>query len=361
VGNQFYDPKGEGPCTPNPGYDPRRCLLLRGSGDGTNDVLQYFFGGYLSVLGDGLDEDGNAFDLNGIGDPFEGLTWGLNGGDSADNQDATSSFIATSGILPPDEYPQFESWPSSRWDKPGGPFDPHTGDHYMYSQIADVTYKRLTREVVVPAGGGDLTFWTSYDTEADWDFVFVEARTPNGDDWTTLPDANGHTSQDTGQSCPSGWFELHPHLEHYQSVNADGSCSPTGTTGEWNAAEGSSNGWQEWSIDLSDYAGETVEISIAYVSDWATQNLGVFVDDVTLPDGTSTSFETDTGGWEVTGPAEGSGPNANNWIRTTAGGFPVGASITTPNSLITGFGFEGISTQAERDAVMGRALDHLLD
>ena len=361
VGNQFYDPKGEGPCTPNPGYDPRRCLLLRGSGDGTNDVLQYFFGGYLSVLGDGLDEDGNAFDLNGIGDPFEGLTWGLNGGDSADNQDATSSFIATSGILPPDEYPQFESWPSSRWDKPGGPFDPHTGDHYMYSQIADVTYKRLTREVVVPAGGGDLTFWTSYDTEADWDFVFVEARTAGGDDWTTLPDAIGHTSQDTGQSCPSGWFELHPHLEHYQSVNADGSCSPTGTTGEWNAAEGSSNGWQEWSIDLSDYDGETVEISIAYVSDWATQNLGVFVDDVTLPDGTSTSFETDTGGWEVTGPAEGSGPNANNWIRTTAGGFPVGASITTPNSLITGFGFEGISTQAERDAVMGRALDHLLD
>ena len=38
--------------------------------------------------------------------------------------------------------------------------------------------------------------------------------------------------------------------------------------------------------------GETVEISIAYVSDWATQSLGVFVDDVTLPDGTTTSFET---------------------------------------------------------------------
>ena len=27
-----------------------------------------------------------------------------------------------------DEYPQFESWPSSRWDKPGGPFEPHTGE-----------------------------------------------------------------------------------------------------------------------------------------------------------------------------------------------------------------------------------------
>jgi hypothetical protein len=38
VGNQFYDPKGEINCRPlPPGTDPRRCLLLRGSGDGTND------------------------------------------------------------------------------------------------------------------------------------------------------------------------------------------------------------------------------------------------------------------------------------------------------------------------------------
>jgi hypothetical protein len=92
------------------------------------------------------------------------------------------------------------------------------------------------------------------------------------------------------------------------------------------------------------------------------QNLGVFVDDVTLPDGTTTSFEgSDLGGWEVTGPPEGSGPNANNWIQTTSSGFPVGASITTPDSILMGFGLEGISTAAERNAVMGRALDHLLD
>jgi bacillopeptidase F (M6 metalloprotease family) len=233
----------------------------------------------------------------------------------------------------------------------------------VYSQIADVSYKRLTREIAVPASGGDLTFWTSYDTEADWDFLTVEARTADGDDWTTLPDANGNTSQDTGESCPEGWGEeLHPHLLRYQTVNADGTCSPTGNQGgEWNAASGNSGGWQQWSINLDDYAGETVEISIAYISDWSTQNLGVFVDDVTLPDGTSTSFETGLDGWEVTGPPEGSGPNANNWIRTNASAFPVGASITTPNSLFMGFGFEGISTQAERDAVMGRILDHLLD
>ena len=50
VGEQLYDPKGEIACDPPPaGVDERRCLLLAGSGDGTNDVLQYWFGGYLGI------------------------------------------------------------------------------------------------------------------------------------------------------------------------------------------------------------------------------------------------------------------------------------------------------------------------
>jgi hypothetical protein len=369
VGDQLYDPKGEIACSPlPPGIDPRRCLLLRGSGDGTNDVLQYSLGGYLAVANDGH-SNGSAFDAIGIDDPFTGLQWGLNDVTLTPNPLRRSSFIATSGILPVEEFKQFESWPSARYEKPGGPFDPHTGEQYVYSQIADVSYKRLTREVAVPATGGSLTFWTSYDTESHWDHLFVEARTPGQDDWTTLPDANNHTSQDTGDSCPAGWVELHPHLAHYQTLvpgqpgppPVPPSCTATGTTGEWHAASGNSSGWQQWSVDLSRWAGGTVEVSIAYASDWAVQNLGVFVDDVTLPDGTSTSFETGMDGWAITGPPEGSGPNANNWVRTDSSGFPVGAAISTPHSLLLGFGLEGVSTPAERTAVMGRALDHLLE
>ena len=63
VGEQLYDPKGEIACNPLPaGVDERRCLLLAGSGDGTNDVLQYWFGGYLAVGDDGLDAQAHAFD-----------------------------------------------------------------------------------------------------------------------------------------------------------------------------------------------------------------------------------------------------------------------------------------------------------
>ena len=127
----------------------RRCLPLRGSlfgGDLVNDVLEYWFGGFTRSRTTARPER-RLFDMMGVDDPFDGLTWGFNGGDGANNQDSSSSFVATSGILPPDEFPQFQSWPSTRWDKPGGPFDPHTGDQYVYSQIADVSYKRLTREI----------------------------------------------------------------------------------------------------------------------------------------------------------------------------------------------------------------------
>ena len=83
-----------------------------------------------------------------------------------------------------------------------------------------------------------------------------------GDDWTTLPGSNGHTVTAPGASCTAstagGWMSLHPQLLHYVTRNeADATCTSTGTTGEWNAASGSSGGWQEWSVDLSEWAGGT--------------------------------------------------------------------------------------------------------
>ena len=268
---QLYDPTAANAqcATLPPGTDPRRCLVLHGSGDLQGDVLEYWFGGFLLNNGAGLSED-NIFNVLGVDTPFDSLTLMFNGADSAQNGDNANSFIATSGILPPDEFPQFESWVSARYDRPGGPFDPHTGDSYAYSQIADVSFKTISRTVSVPGGGGNLSFWTSYNTEADWDFLFVEAAPAGTGNWTTLPDANGHTTQSTGQSCPAGWFELHPWLERYQTVVSGTECSPTGTSGAWHAASGDSGGWQEWSVNLGAYAGGQVDIRISYASDWAT-------------------------------------------------------------------------------------------
>ncbi|SEF18511.1 M14 family metallopeptidase [Jiangella alba] len=359
-GLQAYDPTAaNAQCAADPAVQAR-CRVLAGSGDLTNDVLQYWLGAYLLVDDAGTTDDGLLDVIGGDEGPFEGMGWGF---DPAGNQDHSNSQVVTSGILDPETYPQFDSWVAARWDREGGPFEPHTGDFYVYSQIGDVSFKRLTNTVSVPAGGATLSFWTSYDTEAAWDHLFVEAAPAGTDDWTTLPDANGNTSQETaGGSCPAGWNTLHPRLEHYQTVVDGTTCLPTGTTGAWNAASGNSGGWQEWSIDLTPYAGGDVDLSISYASDWAVQGLGVFVDDITVSTGDGdTSFETDLGGWEVPGPPEGSAPNANDFLRTTAGGFPEAAVTATPGTLYAGFGLEGIEDAAERAAVMERALKHLLD
>ena len=357
VGTQFYDPQGSSlPCTdPAVSY---RCLALRGSGDGVNDVLQYWYGAYLVTPGAGTNPGGGMYPAHGLSDPFTGFDWGFDPaatGAATDN----ASFITTSGILPESEYPQFSSHPAANYDRPGGPFAPHSGDHYVYSNIADVAYKRLTKTLTVPAGGGHLKFWASFDTEQDWDYLVVEARTPGGDDWTTLPDlsADSITTTDTGQSCPAGWGDqLHPQLHHYQGAD----CSSHGTTGDWNGATGNSGGWHEFDIDLGGYAGGQVEISISYVTDWSTQGLGVFLDDFTEPDGSTTSFESDLGGWTVGDPPPGSAPNSNNWTRTDAAGFPEGAAVRTDHSLLLGFGLEQVDTDANRAQIMGRAMQELM-
>jgi hypothetical protein len=346
------------PCDPNSAADGCQAL--------SDDFLQYYLGAYLYNEDAGTTANGKLYNVEGVDEPFADMSWAF-GGPSANNQDHSASFITTSGILPVADYPQFESWASAKYLRPGGPFDPHTGQYYVYSNIADISYKRLTRTIDVPAGGANLSFWISRDTEPDWDFTFVEAHTVGQDDWTTLPDANGHTSQSTGPddpdlaSCPAGWRELHPWLDHYQTLDAEaGSCTPTGTTGEWNAASGRSAGWEQWSIDLSAYAGKQVEVSIAYASDWSVQGLGAFVDDISISTGASTSFETGLDGWTVTGPPAGSGPNTNNWTRTTAAGFPEGAVVSTPDSIYMGFGFEGIATPEARTAVMRNSMEYLL-
>jgi hypothetical protein len=331
----------------------------------SDDFHQYWLGGYLFLEDGGTGDDGEPVPLDGVtGGAFDGASWTLNGPDSADNhhpnavRGTTFSLLTTSSLEP--TRPQFTSQAQAVWNSgEAGAFAPFSGSRYVYSDRSDVSYKRLVKTVDVPAAGGSLDFWTSYDTEVDWDYLFVEARTPGGDDYVTLPDANGHTSNSTGESCPEGWFELHPHLERYEGAD----CSGAG----WNAATGRSPGWEQWSVDLSQWAGEQVEVSISYVSDWSTQGIGVFLDDLTEPDGTITDLESDLGGWAIEdGTAFGSLPNPNEFELTGDVGFQEGAAVSMSppgaswRTLYLAFGFEGISNADQRDAVMADAMDYLL-
>ena len=384
LGTQLYDPFENRQCRADPAVQAD-CLALSGSGDSQGDPIQYWFGATITTPGGGSDPDtGDPFDVSGIDEPLARLRYGFNGEDSAQNQFTNSSFIATGDFLqvtdPEDSFPQFESWPAAEYlSGLAGPFDPHTGQSFMWSDRADEAYKRLTRTINVPAGGATLSFWTSFNLELDFDYLIVEAHTVGQDNWTTLPDQNGHTTSDlsTDLSCTGGWSNpadaenvLHPFLTHYQTFNpADGTCSSTGSTGEWNAANGSSSGWQRFQVDLAQFAGSQVEISITSLSDWGFQQFpGVFIDDIEVSTGEgSTSFEDDadpTDGWTVPGApqdAEGiEGPNRNDWIRRAGLGIKEGAVVATPDTVYMGHGLEGITGAATRNQVMGRAIGYLL-
>jgi hypothetical protein len=334
----------------------------------TDDFLQYYLGAYIYVGGNPVDpETGHLFPGAGDGDPFGPLTWDF---DPAGNQDYGATFVVTSSILDPAKFPTFAS--SRRlgtWTRPGAaPFAPTDGSFFMAAGRDDEAYKRLHRTVdLTGKQSAELTFKTSFDLEPDYDYTFVEVHELGTDNWTTLPDINGHTSTDTGLSCPttgdgSAWQSLHPFLAHYQTVTGGGdTCSPTGTTGSWNAATGNSGGWQDWKIDLSAYKGKQIEVYITVASDPAVQGLGAWVDEATVTvDGASesTSFETDTGGWQIGPPAEGTVKQVDGWNRTDEQ-LDEGGVVGTNDTVYSGFGFEGIADPADRNAFMQGVLEHL--
>ena len=249
----------------------------------------------------------------------------------------------------------------------------------MWSDRSDEAYKRLTRTITVPAGGATMSFWTSYNLELNFDYMIVEAHTVGQDDWTTLPDQNGHTSSDLSndQSCPGGWSNptdaanvLHPFLTHYQTFDRRRA----------RAARQGRPAVERRERQLGRLAavadrprratpGKQVEVSITSLSDWGFQQFpGVFIDDIAVSTGEgSTSFEDDgdpMDGWTVPGaPQDPQGieePNRNDWVRRAGLGIKEGSVVRSADTLYMGFGFEGIFGTKPRNAVMERAVDYLL-
>jgi murein tripeptide amidase MpaA len=345
-----------------------------------DDFLQYWLGSYTYVGGAGQDPaDDSIFPVEGTSGPFDPLSLTFNGPDSAQNGDFAPTLLVTSSVLDPSTYPTFaDSAAAARWVRPfASPFDPHDGDWFVSAGATDQAYKRLLKPFSIPAGGGKVKFWTSYDLEPDYDYMFVEIHTVGEDDWTTLADENGNTSTDPGLSCPtvspaSAWHSNHPFLTHYQTVTDNGnSCDSTGSSGSWNAATGNSGGWKEWSLPIpAAYNGHNVEISVSVATDPATLGLGAWVDQLQVVDSADIpissadpSFEAGMDGWTTPGPPLPGGPggqsDATGWERAQSAPFVETPITTTNHSVYAGFGLEAVDGAANRAAVMQATLDHL--
>jgi hypothetical protein len=152
------------------------------------------------------------------------------------------------------------------------PENPHSGDYAFWSNKGDESDMSLTRTFDFSDVTGPLTlqFWTWYDLETDYDYLYLEAR-PEGGEWQIL-------------TTPSGTDE-----------------NPSGNSYGW-GYNGVSQGWFLEEVDLSAFAGQQVELRFEYVTDTAVNGEGFLLDDVAVPQiGYHTDFEQDDGGWEALG------------------------------------------------------------
>ena len=181
--------------------------------------------------------------------------------------------------------------------------DPHSGEKMWWSNDdqswADV---RTAHEFQLPQGS-DIRFWmwNNYVIEQNWDFGFVEVSTDGGKTWNELKVRN-----EAGELISTG--------DDYQDPNGrmvDFGNKKYGLTG-------STNGWKHHYVDLSQYAGQTVQVRLRYATDAAFVTRGWFADDFSLTADGETVFSDDVesgmAGWEQT---------ATTFTNTTGEGWVI--------------------------------------
>ncbi|MFC8104130.1 M14 family zinc carboxypeptidase [Streptomyces sp. NPDC057363] len=326
-----------------------------GGGNMSDDFSQYYLGAYTRTSTPG------ATGFTGSG-KLAGTAGTL--GDAPGNPlDAAGTYSVTSDELPAETYPQFASEGAGKFPGAVNPYGPYAGEWMAAAVHTDDAYKRLTRTIdltgVSAADRPTLRTQLLWDTESGYDHALVEAHTTGADDWTTLPETGGATGTAVPAECAAGFYlGEHPWLEHYLTLSDDG-CAATGTTGRWNSLTGSSGGWRQAEFDLSAYAGKSVEVSIAYVTDPGSGGRGVLADEASLVvGGTATGtegFETALGAWQVSGPPAGSPAVLKDWTRTGTL-FQTYGAVTTDDTVLLGFGLEHLTDPAARAALLRQAL-----
>ncbi len=156
------------------------------------------------------------------------------------------------------------------------PTQPHSGTHAFWSNYGDESDMTLTRRFDLSGlSSATLTYWTWYDIEQDYDYVYLEASR-DGQTWEILKPPSGTDHDPTGNSYGWGY---------------------TGTSGE-----GATPQWIQETVDLSPYAGGPVWIRFEYVTDAAVNRVGFLVDDIAIPElGQVADFEEGDDGWEAQG------------------------------------------------------------
>jgi hypothetical protein len=152
------------------------------------------------------------------------------------------------------------------------PAQPYSGNYAFWSNRGDDSNMTLTKtfDFTSISEPIEMSYWTWYDIEQDYDYLYVEASV-DGEHWTILKTPGGTDYDPSGNSY--GW-----------------------------AYNGYSSGWTQEMVDLSAYAGQQVLVRFDYVTDPAVNGEGFLVDDIQITQASYfADFETCDGGWVADG------------------------------------------------------------
>ena len=163
---------------------------------------------------------------------------------------------------------------------------PHSPTNEWYSDGTAYSWFRLGKTFAIPSTGATLKFWSNYDTELNWDYAYVEAHDTTTDQWYTLPGIQTVSTilnPEDNPNCPDQ-FEPTTYL----------------AAGRWNGFTGNSGGWYQEQMDLTLFAGHSVELYFTYWTDPYTLGRGWYVDDIEIPQlGFLDNVESGVNGWTV--------------------------------------------------------------
>ncbi|MER7586778.1 immune inhibitor A domain-containing protein [Micromonospora sp. NPDC127501] len=180
---------------------------------------------------------------------------------------------------------------------------PHSGTKMWHSnndqEWADV---KLSRSVDVPAAADSkFWMWNNYIIEEDWDYGFVELSTDGGTTWT---EQKVYDEGGTVVTTPDGYPDPNGRMNDFG--------------GKKYGLTGSTDGWRHDYVDLSAYAGTTVQVRLRLATDEAFEERNWFVDDFSVTGGGATTWSDD-----VEGGANGWAATGGTFVDTTGGGWKV--------------------------------------
>ena len=185
---------------------------------------------------------------------------------------------------------------------------PYSGSYEWYSDAGAWAWNSFYQTFDIPAGVTTLNFKTFFEIEYHWDYGYVEVYDHTTGNWSTL-EAPGIT-----------WDFVWQHQDNPNVDGADAIREPTAyeDVGRWNAFTGSSGDWLDISMDLSAFAGHTVDLYFTTWQDGAYTEQMMYVDDIEITNGVLPfdDVENGEGAWLSTGWYIFDGMFDNGWDVT---------------------------------------------